>query len=70
MQLALNRQGYTKLKYVIYQTGTWGSVVVKELRYKLEGPRSDSRCHRESMGSTQPLKLSARIIVGVKAAGA
>ena len=25
----------------------WGSVVVKVLRYKSEGPRIDSRCRRE-----------------------
>jgi hypothetical protein len=28
-------------------TGAWGSVVVKALRYKLEGPGIDSRCRRD-----------------------
>jgi hypothetical protein len=59
--------------------GVWGSVVVKELRYKSEGPGIDSRCRRGfpwhltvpcALGSTQPLKMSTRLILGVKAAGA
>ena len=29
--------------YLLYQTGAWGSVVVKALRYKSEGPGIDSR---------------------------
>jgi hypothetical protein len=57
-----------------------GSVVVKALRYKSESPRIDSRCRRVffpwhltvpcALGSTQPLKMSTRLILGVKAAGA
>ena len=30
-----------------YKIGTWGSVVVKALRYKSEGPGIDSRCRRD-----------------------
>jgi len=58
----------------------WGSVVVKALRYKSEGPGIDSRCRRGffpwhltvpyALGSTQPLKMSTRIILVLKAAGA
>jgi hypothetical protein len=61
-------------------SGAWGSVVVKELRYKSEGPGIDSPCRRVffswqltgpcALDSTQPLKMSARLILGVKAAGA
>ena len=60
--------------------GAWSSVVVKALRYKSEGPGMDSRCRRGffpwhlrvpcALGSTQPLKKSTRITLGVKAAGA
>ena len=59
--------------------GAWGSVVVKALRYKSEGPGIDSQCHWGfflwhltvpcALGLTQPLKMSTRIILGVKAAG-
>ena len=52
----------------------WGSVVVKALRYKLEGPGVDSQCCRGffpcALVSTQPLKTSTRFILGVEAAGA
>jgi hypothetical protein len=58
----------------------WGSVVVKALHYKSEGPGIDSRCCQVffpwhltvpcALGSTQPLKMSTRLILGVKAAGA
>jgi hypothetical protein len=60
--------------------GAWGSVVVKALRYKSDDPGIDSPCRRGffpwhltipcDLGSTQPLKMSARLILGVKAAGA
>jgi hypothetical protein len=60
--------------------GALGRVVVKALRYKSEGPRIDSWCRRGffpwhltvpcALGSTQPLKISTRLILGVKAAGA
>ena len=57
--------------------GTWGSVVVKALRYLSDGPGIDSRwCHWFlptepcALGSTQPLKMSTRISPGVKSAGA
>ena len=61
--------------------GAWGSVVVKALRYKSVGPGIDSKWrHMEFIlwqltfpcapGSTQPLKMSTRIFLGVKAAGA
>ena len=57
------------------------SVVVKALRYKSEGPGIDSRrwCFKFILwqltfpcvlGSTQPPKMSTRIFLGVKAAGA
>jgi len=52
---------------------------MKALRYKLEGLGIDSRCRRGffpwhvtvpcALGSTQPLKMSTRLIMGVKAAG-
>jgi hypothetical protein len=58
----------------------WVSVVVTALRYKSEGPGIDSRCRRVffpwhltvscALGSTQPLKMSTRLILVVKAAGA
>ena len=48
--------------------GAWGSVVVKALPYKSEGPEIDSRCRRGvfpwhltvpcALGSIQPLKMS------------
>ena len=52
--------------------GAWGGVVVKALRYKSEGPGIDSeRWHLEFiLGSTQHLKMSTRMFLGVKAAGA
>jgi hypothetical protein len=61
-------------------TGAWGIVVVTALRYKSEGPGIDSLCRRGffpwdltvpcALGSTQSLKMSTRLILGVKAAGA
>jgi hypothetical protein len=57
----------------------WGSVVVKALRFKSEGPGIDSGVagffpwHLTvpcAVGSTQPLTMSTRLILGVKAAGA
>jgi hypothetical protein len=61
-------------------TGPGGSVVVNALRYKPEGPGIDSWYRRDllpwhltvpcALGSTQPLKMSTRVILGVKAAGA
>ena len=48
--------------------------MVKALRYKSEGPGIDSRYRRGffpwHLGSNQPLKMSTRIILGLKAAGA
>jgi len=63
------------------QVGASGSVVVKTLRYNSDGPGIDSRCRRGfffsvasdssmCLGSNQSLKMSTRIILGVKAAGA
>jgi hypothetical protein len=61
--------------------GAWGSVVVKTLRTALQVGRSRDRFPVSlgffpwhltvpcAMGSTEPLKLSTRLIVGVKAAG-
>jgi len=57
---------------------TWNGVVVNALRYKSEGPEMDSRCCRgfflgiwqfHWLGSTQTLKVSSSISLGVKAAG-
>jgi hypothetical protein len=55
-------------------------VVVKALCYKSEGPGIDSRYLRAffplhltvpcALGSTQSLKMSIRLILGVKVAGA
>jgi hypothetical protein len=66
-------------EFFLYR-GTCGSVVVKALRCKSEGPGIDSRCRRVffpwhltvpcALGSTQPLKMSTSLILGVKAAGA
>ena len=61
--------------------GAWGSVVVKALHYKWVGPRIDSRQWHLGFilwqltfpcvpGSTQPLKMSTKIFLGVEAAGA
>ena len=50
--------------------GGLGSVVVKALRYKSEGRGIDSRCRRGFFPWHLTLKLSTRIILGVKAAGA
>jgi hypothetical protein len=58
----------------------WGSVVVKALRIKSVGPGIDSKrrllefilwqlTFPFALGSTQPLKMSTRIFLGVKAAG-
>jgi hypothetical protein len=44
---------------------SWGSVVVKALRYKSEGPGVFFLC---VLGLTQPLKMSTRLILGVKVA--
>jgi hypothetical protein len=54
----------------------WGGVVVKALRYRDRSPvvtlgifsvaSDNSMCP----GSTQPLKMSTRILLGVKTAGA
>ena len=63
-----------------HTSSVWGgSVVVKALRYKSVGPGIDSRRWRLEflwqltfpcvLGSTQPLKMSTRIFLGVKAAG-
>ena len=45
-----NTYRYYYYYYYYYDTittsGAWGSVVVKALRYKSEGPRIDSRCRR------------------------
>ena len=60
---------------------TWGSVVVKALRCYSEGFGIDPQwCHWGffsgaptepcTLGSNQPLKISTRIFLGVKAAGA
>jgi hypothetical protein len=49
--------------------------VVKALRHKSEGPEIDSRCRRGfsrgisvpcALGLTQPLKMSTRLILGVR----
>jgi hypothetical protein len=58
----------------------WGSAVVKELPFKSEGPGIDSGIaggfspwHLTvpcALGLTQPLKMSTRLILEVKAAGA
>jgi hypothetical protein len=61
--------------------GAWGSVMVKALRYKSMDPGIDPRWFHWgffpgastvlcALGSTQPLKMSIRILLGVKAAGA
>jgi hypothetical protein len=66
--------------FYLYFGGAWGGIVVKALRYKLEGPGIDSRCRRGfllwhlavpcALELTQLLKVSTRIILGAKAAGA
>jgi hypothetical protein len=38
--------GIYRFRGYLNQTGTWGSVVVKALCYKSEGPGIDSRCRR------------------------
>jgi hypothetical protein len=68
------------MDWIYLAQGAWGSVVVKALRYKSEGPGIDSRCRRGffpwdltvpcALGSTQPLKMSTRLVLGVKATGA
>jgi hypothetical protein len=59
------------LDFVLLIMGAWGGLVVKALRYKSEGPGVAGIfpvvC---ALGSTQPLKVSTRIILGLKAAGA
>jgi hypothetical protein len=77
----LNEVCYSRFFVVLTNCmGCWGSVVAKALRYKSEGPGIDSPCRRVffpwnvtvpcSLGSTQPRKMSTRLILGVKAAGA
>jgi len=76
IMVTINLNIWLGIRYV----RAWGSVVVKALRYKSEGPGIDSRCRRGffpwnlifpcALGLTQPLKVSTRIILGVKAAGA
>jgi hypothetical protein len=71
---------YYYLVALVVMGGAWGSTVVKALCYKLEGPGIDSQCRWEffpwhlivprALGSTQPLKMSTRIIMSVKAADA
>ena len=60
-------------------SGAWGGVVVKALRYYSEGPGIDPGHwgffpgHQAvpcALGSTQPLKMSTRIFLGVKTADA
>ena len=63
------------LKPTGYVIGAWGGVVVTALRYYSEGPGIDPRSlgHQRvpcALGSTQPLKMSTRIFLGVKTAGA
>ena len=69
------------IRFLLNILGAWGSVVVKTLRYKSVGPGIDSKRWRLefilwqltfpcALGSTQPLKMSTRIFLGVKAAGA
>jgi hypothetical protein len=48
------------------KTGAWGSVVVKALRYKSEGPGIDSGVFSVASDSS----MCTRLILGVKAAGA
>jgi hypothetical protein len=66
-------------RYKTY-AGARGSLVVKALRYKLMGPGIDFRWFHWgffrgastvpcALGSTQPLKMSTRSFLGVKAAG-
>jgi hypothetical protein len=61
--------------------GAWVSVVVKVLRYKSLGPAIDPRWSHwgffpgastvpRALGSTQPVKMSTRLLLRVKAAGA
>jgi hypothetical protein len=68
-------------QYNIIALGVWGSVVVKALRYKSMGPGIDPRWFHWgfspgastvpcALGSTQPLKMSTRIFLGVQTAGA
>jgi hypothetical protein len=52
------------LSLILNNAGAWCSVVVKALCYNSEGPGIFS------VGSTQPLKMSTSLILGVKAAGA
>ena len=76
----MHDQQNIKFWVTTYLSWAWGGVVVKALRYKSEAPGIDSRCRRGfflchltvpcALGSTQPLKMSTRIILGVRAAGA
>jgi hypothetical protein len=77
-----HKENNTKFLFKFKAVGlySWGTVVVKALRYKSEGPAINSRCRRVffqwhltvpcALGSTQPLQMSTRLILGVKAAGA
>ena len=66
---------------LLFRKGTWGSVVVKALRYKSVGPGIDPRYFTGdffpgastvpcALGSTLPLKMSTRSFLRVKVAGA
>jgi len=67
--------------YILVKLGTWGGVVVKALGLRLlVGGSRDRSCHLGffpghqtvpcALGSTQPLKMSTSIFLGVKKAGA
>ena len=66
---------------VLFVVRAWGGVVVKALRYQSEGLGIDPQWRRWgffpklptetcALGSTQPLKMSTGIPLGVKTAGA
>jgi hypothetical protein len=65
----------------LHNVRVWGGVVVKVLRNQLEGPPDQSLVvslgffsvasdNSTCPGSTEPLKISTRILLGVKMAGA
>jgi hypothetical protein len=75
--------GYRKVFRSVYRrgSGVWGSVVVNALRYRSDGLWIDPQCGHWgfspqlptepcALGSTQPLKMSTRIFLGLKTAGA
>jgi hypothetical protein len=67
--------GLYRKKEVNNFVGAFCDVVVKALRYYSEDPRIDPRWSHWGFfpwhpGSTQPLKMSTRILLGVKTAGA